>query len=280
MTGVVGTMRRGAGAAKRRLFPSPERKAWLHACRTAARTPRYERGRITLAGYDLDFPDLLTLCPQWYDIFVDGSLDFQSSTAAPRILDCGANVGLASLYFKRRYPAARITAFEADPAIAALLEGNLRRNGAADVEVRRAAVWTGDGDVSFRAEGADAGAIDGVGLSGRGAVVRVAAVRLADVIAQEPVDLLKLDVEGAEAAVLADCELVLSGVRALILDLHEFDPARRQAPVVLDCLRAAGFDYSVGALVEMPDRPPVAGAATPFPGRAMCWAMTVRAWRR
>ena len=70
------------------------------------------------------------------------------STPSPRILDCGANVGLASLFFKRRYPAARITAFEADPALFAILDANLRANGAADVEARHAALWTSTGTVA------------------------------------------------------------------------------------------------------------------------------------
>jgi len=279
MTRVLRTMRRSAGAARRWLAPSPETAAWRHACRLAEQTPRYTRGRITLAEYDLEYPDLLTLCPQWHEIFVAGALDFRAPTDAPRILDCGANVGLATLYCKRRYPAARITAFEADPAIANLLESNLRRNGAADVEVRRAAVWTSSGDVPFRAEGADSGAIAGAVPAGRGPMVTVPAVRLADVIAREPIDLLKLDIEGAEGAVLADCAAALAGVRAIVMDLHEFDPARRRSPEILEGLRAAGFAYAVADLVDMPDRPPVAGDDTPFPRRALCWAMTVRAWR-
>jgi len=79
--------------------------------------------------------------------------------------------------------------------------------------------------------------------------------------------------------VLADCAAALAGVRAIVMDLHEFDPARRRSPEILEGLRAAGFAYAVADLVDMPDRPPVAGDDTPFPRRALCWAMTVRAWR-
>src|SRR5207248_3567332 len=135
MNRLLSRIRRAAGATRRRLAPSPEVAAWRRACRLAERTPRYTHGEIELGPYTLQYSDLLTLCPQWDDIFVRRSLAFTTPAQAPRILDCGANLGLASLFFKRAYPAARITAFEADPAIARMLAANLRRNGAADVEV-------------------------------------------------------------------------------------------------------------------------------------------------
>jgi hypothetical protein len=103
--------------------------------------------------------------------------------------------------------------------------------------------------------------------------------RLRDLLEAEPIDLLKLDVEGAEDQVLADCEPVLHRVGAMIMDLHEFAPGNRRAPCVLDRLARAGFAYAIDEFVPLPWREPLAGATTPFPGKAMQWAMTVRAWR-
>ena len=95
------------------------------------------------------------LCPQWNDIFVKRTLAFATASPAPRILDCGANVGLASLFFRRAYPHARITAYEADPALFAILQANLGANGASATSTRHhAAVWTstGSADVSLRGQ--------------------------------------------------------------------------------------------------------------------------------
>src|SRR5207248_467985 len=86
-------LRRAAGATKRRLLPSAEGAAEEHACRLAKRTPRYTPGTIALAPYTREYSDLLTLCPQWDDIFAKRSLAFTTSQPAPRILDCGANLG-------------------------------------------------------------------------------------------------------------------------------------------------------------------------------------------
>jgi FkbM family methyltransferase len=271
--------RRLAGGARRRLFPRPEVAAWNKATRAAEEVPRFKRGRIQLLDYDLEYVDLLTLCPQWHDLFVRETFQVELGTERPRIFDCGANVGLASLYFKKRYPRARITAFEADPAIAEVLRGNLERNGCADVEVVEAAVWTADHGVEFRQEGADSGTIEEFASGLSGTRTRVASVRLARLLEAESVDLVKLDIEGSEEAVLRDARRALGAVRVLLMDLHETDAERRLTPRVLDLLGEAGFVWSLSDLSPLPWRPPVATAASPFPGTHLCWSVLVRAWK-
>jgi FkbM family methyltransferase len=275
-------MRRGAGAVYRQLFPTPEIAAWRHAEDRARAVPRFAPGTIRLLDYELQYSDLLSLCPQWHDLFVDGALDYRADSAAPRILDCGGNLGLASLFFKRRFPAARITAYEADPALFRMLRANLDANGAADVEAVHAALWTANGRVTFHAEGSDSGMIGSLPGAVAGTAVEVPSLRLRDLIegdANGRIDLLKLDIEGAEDTVLADCEPVLHRIGAIVMDLHEFDPADRQAPRVLDLLTRSGFTYAVDEFVPQPWRPPVAPRTAPFPAKALVWSMTVRAWR-
>src|SRR5262249_36214796 len=194
-------------------------------------------------------------------------------------LDCGANIGLASLFFKQLYPGARITAFEADPAIAAMLAANLRENGASDVQTVAAAVWTTNGDVDFDADGADAGSIR-FGSAHRGAApLRVPARRLRDVIDDEPIDLLKLDIEGAEADVLDDSFDRLANVRALLVEVHEVRPDRRQSSRVLDLLDRAGFAYALTHVTPLPWRQPPGADSGPFPQSSLAWVAAVRAWR-
>jgi FkbM family methyltransferase len=270
---------RTLGAIRRRIFERPEKAAWRLACSQAEVTPRFTAGTIRLMDLDVRYADLLTLCPQWNDIFVKRTLAFTTASAAPRILDCGANVGLASLFFRRAYPQARITAFEADPALFAILGANLRGNGASDIEARHAAVWTSTGALTFHCEGSDSGMIGSLPGAVDGRATTVPSLRLRDILDEGPVDLLKLDIEGAEDPVLVDCEPVLDRVKALVMDLHEFDPSARHAPRVLELLARAGFSYAIDEFVALPSRQPLAGAETPFPGKAMQWAMTVRAWR-
>lgn len=270
---------RHAGAAlKQWLFPPRELAAWHHACQIADTVPRHTPGEIVLDGYNLAYADLLTLCPQWHDMFVDGALRFRSTSESPRILDCGANVGLASLYFKRLYPQARITAYEADPALAALCRRNLTRNGAGDVDVVPVAVWTHEGVVGFQQEGADSGAIEGTSAGLAAKVMTVPSIRLRDVIAGDRIDLMKMDIEGAEVQVLTDCLGALGAVHAMILDVHEFDPGHRRTPEILGLLERAGFRVSMSNVVPLPWRNKTA-VVSPFPEHSDIWAVTVRAWR-
>jgi FkbM family methyltransferase len=274
----LAALRRTAGVVKRQLFPDPAMAAWRQACAAAAMTPRFAPGAIALGPYRLRYPDLLTLCPQWKDIFIQRSLAFRSSRSDPRILDCGANIGLATLFFKAEYPAARITAFEADPAIAALLGDNLRANGAGDVAIVPAAVWTAAGTLAFHADGADGGTIVSGVPERTSRLIEVAAIRLRDVIAAEPIDLLKLDIEGAETPVLEDCAGQLPNVAAMLVEVHEFDPGDRRGARIFSLLEAAGFNYVVTHITPTPGRPAVPD--TPFPHRSSSYVMAVSAWRR
>jgi len=277
--GTIRRARRKVGAIRRRLFETPEQAAWRRAWHQAETTPRFTPGTIRMMDYDIRYSDLLSFCPQWQEIFVKRVLAFESASPSPRILDCGANVGLASLFFSRLYPAARITAFEADPSLFRMLDANLKANGAAAVETRQAAIWTSTGTLAFRCEGSDSGMVEALPGAVAGASTIVPSLRLRDLLEEEAVDLIKLDIEGAEDLVLADCEPMLHRVGALVMDLHEFDAAARQAPRVLERLTRAGFTYAVDDFVALPWREPRAGAESPFPGKALQWAMTVRAWR-
>jgi FkbM family methyltransferase len=271
-------VRRCVAAARRWLAPGPAEAARRRLCRVAEKTPRYQSGRIRLLDYDLGYPDLLTLCPQWGDIFVQESLAFRAATSAPRILDCGANIGLATLFYKRAYPRARVTAFEADPNISTLLRENLARNGAGDVEVVHAAVWTSDGPIDFVCEGSDSGAVAALTPSIAGPSRQVPAVRLRAFLAREEIDLLKLDVEGAELAVLVDCADVLERVRAVHVEVHDFSPGRRLLPSVIDVLEGAGFTTAIGSVLPATWRLADVGTS-PFPRSVATWITLVRAWR-
>jgi FkbM family methyltransferase len=196
------------------------------------------------------------------------------------MLDCGANVGVVTLYLKRRYPDASITAFEADPEIAATLARNVEDNRLSDVDIIAAAVWDSAGETTFVAEGADSG---GVAVDYRGSSrkrITVPTVRLRDILANETrVDLLKLDIEGAEHRVLADCESELGKVKAIAVELHDFDIANRRSPATLELLSRAGFYYAHGGTMPVPGIENGVGAGKPFPAPPAKWVERVYAWR-
>ena len=126
--------------------------------------------------------------------------DFKTSEAVPVILDCGANIGYTALWYKRLYPAAQVVAFEPDPVFAPMLRRNLARNGAGDVTVVAAAAWTADGDAAWLTQDVDGSRLADAGATGATTVATVDLARILRDFAR--IDLLKIDIEGAEYALL------------------------------------------------------------------------------
>lgn len=278
MAALLSHFRRLARDVQHDIWPTPELAVLRQLEWRAGHESRRTHGEIALDPYRFEYVDAMSTWPQWDDIFVHQSLAFSTDVRAPRILDCGANIGLASLYFKHRYPHARLTAFEPDPWLAAICRRNVARNDAMDdVEIKDAAVWTADGTLEFVCEGTDSGAIAALHHPIEGPVSRVPSLRLRDWL-HEPVDLLKLDIEGAELPVLDDCRDRLTNVRAMIVEVHEFDANKRQTGAVFDLLASAGFVFEMCAVTPLPWR--TSQLHSPFDGASPVWVAIVRAWRR
>jgi FkbM family methyltransferase len=119
-----------------------------------------------------------------------------------RMLDIGANVGFYSLAAAAASGGdARIAAFEPTPEVAAMLRASVAANGFAGVEVNQMALGDRAGELIL-AHGSDS-ALNRVVASGDGTSVEM---RTLDDFAQAQslggVDFVKLDVEGAENAVI------------------------------------------------------------------------------
>jgi FkbM family methyltransferase len=179
------------------------------------------------------------------EIFGRQNYAFVSDRETPLILDCGANIGLSCIYFKRRYPASRITAFEADPDICDVLRHNLDAFGLADIAVVNGAVWDSDAKVDFVPEGGFSGRVPLPNESvGNHAKKTVQAVRLRDHL-EVAVDFLKMDIEGAETRVLLDCAARLQNVKRCFIEYHAPEDGEQTLHTLLDVLHRAGFRYHV-----------------------------------
>ena len=136
-------------------------------------------------------------------------------------IDVGAHVGVWSLLAAARCPAARIHAFEPVPEIAARLRDHTRMNGAAGVVVNEAAAGAENGSRPFFAvREANTGASSFARRRDGDVELRVAVVALDDYAAQaglEAVDLIKVDVEGAELLVFRGARRLLASERAPVV---------------------------------------------------------------
>jgi FkbM family methyltransferase len=211
----------------------------------AAKTP-YEHLRkaprgipmtVKLQGRPFSFGDARTFYGQYVEIMKQEVYRFTCSESAPLVLDCGANCGLSTLYFKRLYPEARIVAVEADPQIFRLLQQNVRQQELDQVSVMNKAIWSSKGCMPFYAEGKDSGRL-GIPVEDRNAV-DVETIPL-DSLVDEPVDLLKIDIEGAESEVLF-AFTKWHRVKRLFVEYHSFEGQEQTLPELLSCLKDNGF---------------------------------------
>lgn len=152
------------------------------------------------------------------ELFEEEIYNFSSANPAPFIIDCGANIGLSVLYFKRLFPKARILAYEPDADNFVLLQKNISQNQLTDIESRQKAVWINHETISFASDGSQGSRISE--HDPQRETVHIQAERLADILKTTTVDFLKIDIEGAEVDVLKDCEPYLSNVHQLFVEYH------------------------------------------------------------
>jgi FkbM family methyltransferase len=157
------------------------------------------------------YRDVLIFKSKSYD---PGIPDFSLST----IVDAGAHIGMASILFALRYPTARIIAVEPEPSnFAALLRNTAPYKAITPIQ---AALWKEDGEVTLGASDAHPKGAFQVIKNGR---QRVRAITM-DTLMRETgiasIDLLKVDIEGAEIEVFESCPWI-GNVRVIAIELHD-----------------------------------------------------------
>ncbi len=202
---------------------------------------RPEGAVVKLGGFRVRITDGPNAYMQYKDVFVRGIYRFDSAKTNPLVIDGGGNMGISVLGFKQQHPSARVLSFEPDPAIAALLEENVRRNKlSSDVKVIRAGLAGEAGTVRFAPDGSAGGQIDGSGTSS------IEVVKLSDHLNEET-DFLKLNIEGQELPVLQDLEKTgrLALVGRLVLEYHGWAGGQQVLGEILNLLDRNGFRYLV-----------------------------------
>jgi FkbM family methyltransferase len=252
-------------ATRRILANAPVPSGWAgEATRTqlrlAAGRVRHEGGLVyakvgpfEVAGFSAE-----SLAYLHREIFVGLEYYFRAPREDPFIVDGGSNIGMSVLFFKALYPKARVLAFEPAQRAHDVLVRNVEANELRDVQVHRSALGRQDGEVPFFEDPDDPATFRMSTRAERlpGTPQPVRQRRLSQFVDDE-VDLLKLDVEGAEDDVLA--ELVdagaISRVRQLVVEYHhQLDPTRDFLGAFLERLRDHDFSYRVSAVERRSDR--------------------------
>jgi FkbM family methyltransferase len=172
-----------------------------------------------------------------WQIFESRELDFVLQNPPRFIIDAGANVGYASVYFANRYPGARIFAIEPEPDNCALFRKNC--SGYPNIKLIKGALWSSNAPLvlvnptkqsdTFRVK-EPVSQIDG----------SVEGVTVEDILrcsGTEQVDLLKIDIEGAEEELFSsDCSW-LERIGTIAIEPH----GERCRELVFSATEARGF---------------------------------------
>jgi FkbM family methyltransferase len=162
------------------------------------------------------------------------------------IIDGGANIGCASLFFARKYSRATILAIEPNTENARLCAMNTARYRG--VRVIEGALWPRD--TPLQLETADFGNAGcrvvetGVRRSSSPQAFTIPA--LLEMAGAERVDILKLDIEGAERELFADNADWIARVGILIIELHDrYRPGSSRELYRAICERSIPFTQGI-----------------------------------
>jgi len=196
------------------------------------------------------------------DIYLYGAHEYVTATvfghlARPGdvVVDAGAHIGAFTLLAAHRVgPAGKVLAFEPNPLQRDRLARNVATNGLAQVDVRAEALSDHDGrallhlsDDETRSGNASLAA--GHGSAGAVPVDLIRLDDLRDLLGLGCVDLIKLDVEGAEADVIAGASATIDACRpAIVFEVNDLGPAGDGATApAIEALRSLGYSlYGMG----------------------------------
>jgi FkbM family methyltransferase len=198
--------------------------------------------RLAIDGGSFTFSDRSELLAL-EEVFVNHEYALDLPAPPATVVDLGANAGQASRFFRARYPAARIVAVEPDPRTFRHLERNLGSDG--NVTLHQCAITTRSGPVGLT-RSLDASWMTRVADRGESTVATVQGMTLSDLFAEEGlehVDLMKVDIEGAELEVLT-ADPAMRSVGTVIGELHYWMMETEREDAVRAMQVAGGFEHA------------------------------------
>lgn len=158
-------------------------------------------------------------------VFTKKEYDFDVVEPPSVIIDAGANVGLASVYFANRFPHARILSVEPEADNFGLLRKNVQPYP--NVIPIHAALWHENTEIDLVDPGFGQWGFvtedrrESPAADARHRVKAVTVDRLMQEAGVDRVSILKMDIEGAEREVFSSSTSWLPRVDAIIVELHD-----------------------------------------------------------
>lgn len=195
---------------------------------------RYREAKLRIHGGVFKVPDVASFCAMWKEIVMNQCYEFKiSDHSSPVIIDFGANVGVSVYYFANKYKNAQIYAYEADPQIYKYLVYNVKQFDNGNIHLFNKAVSDTKGIVKFYHEGSDAGRLAKDNEPGIDVETECAWEILQN---HKKIDMLKIDIEGAERYVLPSISDQLGKVDNIFLEYHSEKDAEQCIADIINLL--------------------------------------------
>lgn len=173
------------------------------------------------------------------DIFEKSIYNIELDSCYPVIIDGGAHIGISILFYKLKFPEAKILAFEPDPLAFSYLKKNMRANRIKNITLINKALHEKKSTFFFLSDGSDGGRISENGN------YTIEAETLSKYI-NKPVDIIKLNIEGMEKKVIEEIEPKLNFVKNIIFEYHNFPELEdNELSDILKILSKNGFRYVI-----------------------------------
>lgn len=166
--------------------------------------------------------------PATYEqVFMQSEYDFLAVSPPEVIVDAGANIGLASVYFASRFPEATIIAVEPEAGNFQLLLRNIERYP--NIRAIQAALWNQNSTIDIVDPGLGSWGFMTSESStsptiNANTVQKVRSLTVSQLMREfrlEHIDILKIDIEGAELEVFESAEPWINQTDAMIVELHD-----------------------------------------------------------
>ena len=209
--------------------------------RRLLKIPRYSKCNTWLLG-GIKIADSVSFVAGYQEIFKRENYKFSSDNSRPYIIDCGSNIGLSVIYFKKIYPDATVLCFEPDPDIFLTLKMNVEKQSFEQVILHNKALSNKQGVLNFASEGGFSGRIVDNKTRVKSILVQV------DILSSyidRKVDFLKIDIEGQELFVLEEIATKLHFVERMFIEYHSIIEEEQKLDNILILIKKAGYRFHI-----------------------------------
>lgn len=155
-------------------------------------------------------------------VMYEGEYEIKYRVNASVIVDCGANIGLSSIFFKNKFPDATIVSVEPESTNFQILQKNTERYS--NIHCLNCGIWNRStllkvknndrGNWGFTVEEAEAGDTN-----------TIQAISIAEIMERyqlDHIDILKIDIEGSEQKLFeSNVEKWLPFVKVIVIEFHD-----------------------------------------------------------